>query len=224
MQSKSTDDHASEAPAASFWDASWKSLPSERLEAYRKSFDRMPDETIALLHRFGVRSVCDAGCGCGIYAWKLAENGFCVSGFDISAHAVALAQTLLENASCSAALRTASILDTGYPDSEFDCVLSRDVIDHLRREDAAKALRELCRITRPGGLVLFTLDPLDEEYQTQPHVRNENGDYLYTAGKWNGMVFHPYSRQEISALVPADVSCTITERDGILTVLLQKPA
>lgn len=223
MRSEPTEVRASEVPAASFWDASWETLAPERLEAYHKSFDRTPDETIALLRRFGVRSVCDAGCGCGIYAWKLAENGFCVSGFDISAHAVTLAQVLLRQTSCSATLRTASILDTGYPDGAFDCVLSRDVIDHLYHREAVKAILELCRITRPGGLVLFTLDPLDEEYRTQPHVLNENGDYLYTAGKWRGMVFHPYSREEISALVPTGVSSTITERAGSLTVLLQKP-
>lgn len=218
MQSEPTN---SRAPR-SFWEASWERLEPERLAAYVDGFDLGADETVARLRREGVQRVCDAGCGCGIYALKLAANGFSVSGFDVSARAVALAQALFDRSAYSAVLQTASILDTGYADGAFDCVLSRDVLDHLPRAEAVRALRELCRITRPGGLVLFTLDPLDEEYRTEPHVLSAGGDYLYTGGKWDGMVFHPYTRQEALRLVPGGMSCEITERDGALTVLLRK--
>lgn len=206
----------------SFWDSSWENVDPNRITEYIDTFDMSEDNLIATLHQYGVQSVCDAGCGCGIYAAKLAANGFSVSGFDVSAHAVEIAKTLLEKAKYSADLKAASILATGYADSQFDCVISRDVLDHISKADAIIAVKELCRITKPGGIILFSLDSLDEEYETETHLVNEDGDYVFTDGKWNGMVFHPYSQEEICGIIPNGVKCKITDRYGELTVLMIK--
>ena len=207
-----------------FWEHSWKRVDPERVAGYVQSIDMAPDALISALHRHGVKTVCDAGCGCGAYAMKLAANGFSVCGFDVSSHAVEIAQTLREKAALAAELKTAGILSTGYADGTFDGVLCRDVLDHLPRAEAAAAVKELCRITKPGGIVIFTLDPLDEEYRTEPHRVNADGDYVYTAGKWKGMVFHPYTAETVRAIVPEGTRCEITGTSGELTVLLRKNA
>jgi len=206
----------------SFWDSSWESIDLNRITAYIDTFDMGEDHLIARLRQNGVQRVCDAGCGCGIYAAKLAANGFAVSGFDLSAYAVEIAQSLIQKAGFSAELKTASVLDTGYADDQFDCVISRDVLDHISKSDARIALKELCRITKAGGIVIFTLDSLDEEYETEMHIVNEDGDYVFTDGKWNGMVFHPYSQEEVYEIIPAGTMCEITDNHGELTVLLRK--
>ena len=209
-------------PKNSFWDSSWESVDPNRIAEYIGNFDMGEDNVIAVMRQWGVHSVCDAGCGCGIYAAKLAANGFSVSGFDVSARAVEIAQASVRKAGFSADLKTASILNTGYEDNQFDGVLSRDVLDHISKVDAIAALKELCRITKPGGIVLFTLDSLDEEYETETHIVNEDGDYVFTDGKWNGMVFHPYNREEVYEIIPAGTMCEITNNHGELTVLLRK--
>ena len=107
----------------SFWDSSWESIDPNRIAEYIDTFDMGEDNLIATLRRHGVQNVCDAGCGCGIYTAKLAANGFSVSGFDVSAHAVEIAQSLIQKAGFSADLKTASVLDTGYADDQFDCVI-----------------------------------------------------------------------------------------------------
>ena len=206
----------------SFWDSSWESVDPNRIVEYIETFDMGEDNLIAIMRQWGVYSVCDAGCGCGIYAAKLAANGFSVSGFDVSAHAVEIAQSLIQKAGYSADLKTASVLNTGYADDQFDCVISRDVLDHISKADAIVALKELCRITKPGGIVIFTLDSLDEEYETETHVVNEDGDYVFTDGKWNGMVFHPYSKEEVYEIISAGTMCEITDNHGELTILLRK--
>ncbi len=206
----------------SFWDSSWESIDLNRITAYIDTFDMGEDHLIARLRQNGVQRVCDAGCGCGIYAAKLAANGFAVSGFDLSAYAVEIAQSLIQKAGFSADFKTASVLDTGYADHQFDCVISRDVLDHISKADAMIALKELCRIIKPGGIVLFTLDPLDEEYEIQPHTVNADGDYVFTDGKWNGMVFHPYSLEEVYDIIPAGTMYEITDNHGELTILLRK--
>ena len=76
--------------------------------------------------------------------------------------------------------------------------------------------------TKLSGIVLCTLDSLDEEYEVEPHIVNEAGDYVFTDGKWNGMVFHPYSHEEVYDIIPTGVICEVTDNHGELTVLLRK--
>ena len=68
-----------------FWDRSWENLDPNRLTRYINTAEMTADSMISeLLSRKAV-TVCDAGCGCGIYLLKLARHGFSISGFDISA-------------------------------------------------------------------------------------------------------------------------------------------
>lgn len=200
-----------------FWEESWEKIDKERLMQYINDFDSEPDELITYLRDQQVKTVCDAGCGCGIYALKLISNGFAVSGFDISAHAVQIARELLNKASVTAELKAASVLSTGYPENWFDGVVSRDVIDHMQKKDAIAAVRELYRITKPGGVLLFTLDGLDREYEEEAHTVNGDGDFLFADGKWDGMVFHPYTAQEAAQLIPSGAKWQWENcEDGIL--------
>lgn len=70
--------------ADTFWNESWKVVDPKRIEQYIKTMDMAPDDIIGVLLRHQVRTVCDAGCGCGIYCAKLLHHGFSVSGFDVS--------------------------------------------------------------------------------------------------------------------------------------------
>ena len=206
-----------------FWSSSWKSIDPERIEKYVRDFNMEPDEIIAYLHAQMVKTVCDAGCGCGAYALKLVKNGFMVSGFDLSEDAVKIAGELLEKASVNVELKTASVLYTGYPDDLFDCVISRDVIDHMTKHSARLAIQELYRITKPGGILIVTLDQLDAEYQLEIHTVTGDGDYVFTDGKWKGMVFHPYSKTEALELIPHGAVLQIEEKDGLI-LKVKKPA
>ncbi len=159
------------------------------------------DSIIAFLRKKKAKYVCDAGCGCGIYSLKLARFGFAVSGFDIAEDAVLLTQKLLsEEGYAAQGFKRANVLSTGYPSQCFDAVVARDVIDHMPLKQGMDAVKELFRIVRPGGCVLLTLDAADSEYEAEPHETNKDGDYLFIRGKWNGMVFHPYSDSEIKKL------------------------
>ena len=202
----------------SFWDNSWEHIDPARIAEYINAFDMGEDDIISMLRRYDVKSVCDAGCGCGIYALKLAKLGFSVGGFDISAHAAAIARTVTGND----ALKTASILKTGYAGGEFDAVIARDVIDHVSKLEAKTAIKELCRITKPTGIVIITLDAADREYEEEPHTVTQDGDYVYTGGKWKGMVFHPYCREEVYELIPDGMICEISEGHDSMTVLLKE--
>lgn len=205
----------------SFWEESWEKLEPERISSLMERFDYSTDEIIRILQERGLERICDAGCGCGVYALKLAIHGFAVSGFDVSENAVVRTVRLLtERGFPVQGFRVGDVLDTGYEDGVFDAVVSRDVLDHMSIQNAASAIKELLRVVRPGGCLLLTLDQTDEEYETEPHIVNPNGDYLFTDGKWNGMVFHPYSPDEIARLTgEASVEVIPVSEGGYLVVM-----
>lgn len=202
-----------------FWSESWKTVDSKRVAEYIKAMDMAPDEIIRVLQQHRAKTVCDAGCGCGIYCAKLLHNGFSVAGFDVSEDAVQIAKGYAP----ASELKAADIRMTGYETGRFDAVVSRDVLDHMAKEDARLALLELFRIVRPGGIVVFTLDFPDEEYDREPHKKNGDGDLVYTSGKWAGMVFHPYACEEIAQILPKSAECSIAQSDTHFTIILQKP-
>ena len=207
----------------SFWDRTWKEIFPERVSAYAAGLGPDRDDIIAFLQDRGARRVCDAGCGCGVYALKMARHGFEVSGFDIAESAVALAKKLLsDNGYPAEKFRCASILATDYEDVSFDAVVARDVVDHMPIKQGMDAVNELLRIVRPGGYVILSLDAADGEYESEPHETNADGDYLFVSGKWSGMVFHPYSPEEISKLTAGHDSRLLSSDENGFTVLLGK--
>ncbi len=199
-----------------FWERLWKTADPQRLAEYDALPDADGDPVAGFLRERGAVRVCDAGCGSGAYARKLAAHGFLVSGFDLSPGAAALAA----KGNAAGSFLAADILDTPYPDAAFDAVVARSVLDHMPRADAVRAVRELLRITRPGGCVVLTLDATDEDYESRPHFVDRDGDYVYTAGKWEGMVFHPFTSAEISALAPGyGVRILKTGAEGFTAVI-----
>ncbi|MBN8548926.1 MAG: 3-demethylubiquinone-9 3-O-methyltransferase [Deltaproteobacteria bacterium] len=92
------------------------------------------------------KSVLDLGCGGGLIAVPLLDQGAHVVGIDQSAGSI--------EAACVAAkgkgeFRVGDVCSLDFPDNSFDCVLLADVLDHIPQ--FAKALREAARVLRPGG-------------------------------------------------------------------------
>jgi 2-polyprenyl-3-methyl-5-hydroxy-6-metoxy-1,4-benzoquinol methylase len=100
------------------------------------------------------KRVADIGCGSGFGCKILKEAGaVTVHGTDISNHAVRYAKM---HFGAYADFARQTIVDLHeFPDAFFDVVVSSEVLEHIKEyghED--RALAELERIVRPGGLVL----------------------------------------------------------------------
>lgn len=96
----------------------------------------------------GVR-VLDAGCGTGRTMDDLRGYGE-VHGFDLNPMGVEHA-----HARGHADVRVARVEDIPFPDAHFDLVTCLDVIEHTA--DDVASLRELRRVTRPGGWLVATV-------------------------------------------------------------------
>jgi len=81
---------------------------------------------------------------------EIAERFDSVCCLDISERAVEMArEKLAEGSECI----QGSVLDIPKPDDAFDAVFCAHVIYHIDEEQQAAAVRELTRVTRPGGLI-----------------------------------------------------------------------
>jgi SAM-dependent methyltransferase len=92
--------------------------------------------------------ILDAGCGTGRNLDALASFG-CVFGLDYSS--LALDYASREH---PGQVSRATIEALPFPDSQFDLVTSLDVIVCKEIRNDVTALRELARVTKPGGYVL----------------------------------------------------------------------
>jgi SAM-dependent methyltransferase len=108
--------------------------------------------------------ILDAGCGSGRVLDELARFGDVV-GVDLSPSAVAAAWARGHS------VANARVEELPFADATFDLVTCLDVIEHT--PDDVRALRELVRVTRPGGYLLLTVPAYQSLWSTHD-VRNEH--------------------------------------------------
>lgn len=207
-----------------FWENCWKSEAPGELSAYLDRYYQWKDPVIDVFKEHRIETVCDAACGFGAYSLAFASNGFRVRSFDISTTAVALTRRGLERYGIDIDAKAASILSTGYEDAAFDGVIANSVLDHLTAADAEKALAELYRITRPGGLILASFDTPEEADREMDHEVLADGSLRYAPHTSRaGMIYRPCGEAEISRFLSGkDVIYAHTSQNGKQIRILEK--
>jgi 2-polyprenyl-6-hydroxyphenyl methylase/3-demethylubiquinone-9 3-methyltransferase len=94
------------------------------------------------------KAVLDIGCGGGLIAKPLIEQGAVVAGIDLSAESIAAAR-----AACAGRgdFRVGDAREVPFATQSFDTVLMADLLDHI--PDYSKALAEAARVLKPGGML-----------------------------------------------------------------------
>lgn len=90
--------------------------------------------------------ILDAPCGSGALAAALAERGFAAVGADLDTEAAAMLGPAFSQVNLNESLP--------WKEQTFDAVFSTEGIEHL--ENHFSFLREICRILKPGGVLLLT--------------------------------------------------------------------
>lgn len=93
--------------------------------------------------------VLDAGCGTGWFSREAQARGAAVTALDVG-------EELLAQVAKKAKVKTkvGSVLKLPFKDGTFDIVMSNEVIEHVT--DARKAIKEMSRVLKPGGLLVIT--------------------------------------------------------------------
>lgn len=165
---------------------------------------------LSLLGDVAGKRVLDAACGPGLYAAELIRRGAEVVGFDQSPRMVEIAR---ERAS-EGDFRVHDLTDplSWLPDDSVDLVLFALAIEYV--DDRVAALRELRRVLRPGGALVFSrLHP--------------TGDWLRHGGSYFDVrLIHETwfpGWQVHYWLAPLQVTCDEVYRAGFLIERLLEP-
>ncbi len=105
------------------------------------------------------KEIAEIGCGSGLSLHMLAsKKGANITGLDYSVMALDFAKYLAEehyNVAGNFVLR--DYFDTGFKDETFDVVYNAGVFEHLKTGEQSQLLREMTRITKPGGFIVICM-------------------------------------------------------------------
>jgi SAM-dependent methyltransferase len=169
-------------------------------------FGELADKPLdrALLDRFadrvrGAGLACDLGCGPGQVARYLHERGAEVIGVDLAPGMVAEAQRLNPDI----AFQVGNIIALDVPDGAWAGIAAFYSIIHSLREERPRALRELRRVLRPGGVLLLAF-----------HI----GDQMVHLDEWWG---EPVSL-DFFFLDPAEISAELSAAGFVVEEVIER--
>jgi len=127
----------------------------EVAEAYERQMGRWSRQLAPLLIEFaGVgegERVLDAGCGTGSLSLSIARLTKAADIVGIDASKGFIEYALEQTSDPRVRFELGDAQNLSFPDASFDRCLSLLVVNHI--PDTPKALREICRVTKPGGVV-----------------------------------------------------------------------
>ncbi len=139
-------------------DTKWQLIApaNEFLDFYNKYL-----ENPNLQHRKRIavegHKVHDLGVGGGVHLFYLAAKGYDVTGSDLSSNAITGTRAELERRQREARLVECPMTALPFANEEFDITISRATINHGTIQEMKKAVYEVARTTKPGGLFWVTV-------------------------------------------------------------------
>ena len=102
----------------------------------------------------GGQRVLEVGFGSGVTFLNLHEHYREIHGLDLTADVDKVRRTFLERG-ITTELCNGNVLKMPYADDTFDTVLLISILEHLKPEQQEPAFREIARVLRPGGQVVY---------------------------------------------------------------------
>ncbi len=177
----------------------WDSIYREYGSFALKPHEDMP-KVAGLFQERGVKRVFDLGCGAGRHLVYLALQGFEVYGLDSSQEAIDMAGKSLAQQNLKGKLNVASMFGTlFYPDDFFDAVICTKSLNHGRLEDIQGAVREMERITKPGGLIFIVVWKISHKviYKMWESKVLAERTFLPTKGRETGVIHYRFNKANL---------------------------
>jgi len=93
----------------------------------------------------------DVGCGAGFLTNRMAQEGFQVTGVDLSPESLKVAARY--DTTKGVNYVTANACHLPFPDASFDVVTTLDFLEHV--PNPADVVKECARVLKPGGLFFY---------------------------------------------------------------------
>jgi ubiquinone/menaquinone biosynthesis C-methylase UbiE len=146
-----TDRSDGDGATRAYYDAFSRRYEAERRPNRPDGYHALVDDLeVELVERYGRGTdVLECGAGTGLLLERIARFARTARGIDLSPGMLDLARAR------GLDVREASVTAIPFPDARFDVVCSFKVLAHV--PEIARALAEMVRVTRPGGVVLAEL-------------------------------------------------------------------
>jgi SAM-dependent methyltransferase len=155
-----------------------------------------PDQDVINLVSFlkenKVKTILDLGCGAGRNSKYLSEKGFRVMGIDISEVAIRKAK----KDGGEAKYFLADMRRLPFPNDSFETIISIQTIFHGRLSDIRKTIKEIFRVSKNGGIIFLTLQPIKGN-KFRLGKKLETNTYISSAGDDKGEIHHFFDKKEI---------------------------
>jgi len=98
------------------------------------------------------KTLLDIGCNWGRWSIAATRAGYDAVGIDPSYEAIVAARRIARQLGASPEYVVADARRLPFPDAAFDTVFSYGVLQHFSKADVARAVEEIARVLKPGGV------------------------------------------------------------------------
>ncbi len=140
-------------PAGFYEQGYFEGRPSGRDQRFERRVRKAMGEIADALNFTSAQTVLDVGCSLGYVLEAGRRLGLKSVGLDISEHAVTRCRELGFEAEVGTLERLP------FSDARFDVVVMKHVLEHTPEPE--RALEEVCRVLRPGGVVVLAVPNVD---------------------------------------------------------------
>lgn len=173
----------------------WDKIYKTRGEVQTKVLPKIK-RIVPFLRENEVKRVLDLGCGTGRHTIFLAQQGFRVTGIDVSETALKIIRDKLRKTKTkNVKLMRYDMEAISFPDSYFDAVICTGVLTHGTIDKIRKTVTDIHRvITKNGILIADTLSIRDPDYGTGKEI--EPGTF-WGLEEEEDTPHHYYTKKEI---------------------------
>jgi len=163
----------------------------ERQHLLAKMLNPLTRQVLDRIPRDSVTQILDLGCGHGHTTRMLAEQFPCSSGIGFEYDAALVAQASADPSNPPGiAFQQGDACRLPFPQASFDLVFTRYMLLHV--SDPPTVIREMFRVTRPGGFVIAYEPDCCIEFCYPPNAAMERMSYL-----WRHLFPHPLMGRQL---------------------------
>ena len=130
-------------------------------EKVKDDFWHEPSEDIYYyVHKWkekGFKNILDLGCGMGRHCILFAENGFNVTGFDLSEYGLDILNKNAEKKNLTINAIQGDVVNLPFDNNTFDAILAYHSVYHVDSKGMEKVIENIKRVLKPGGEIYITL-------------------------------------------------------------------
>ncbi len=136
----------------------------------------------------------DLGCGPGLYAERLYDRGYAVTGVDLSQRSIAYAKKHAEETGRYICYQYLNYLELDYKAAFEAAILIYCDFGALSPEDGAELLRRIHRALTPGGVVILDVFSMR---QYEAFTEKREWEYHPDGGFWSPSPYHALQANQV---------------------------